>query len=295
MKRIMIIIAAVALSLGISAQEAGYNNYVGLNIGGGLNTMVFNPNSGSSSLGLGFNAGLHYAHFLGKSFGIGLGINYTYANAYSTYNFTDVRYGLTHADNPNVHYNLTTQFNDWKEREIVGLLGVPIEFLYRKSLTDKICLLGGFGLQLDIPIHGTYSPDGGSYTTTGVFPALGSYIISDMPEHGFGTYDGTYDAKVENLTADVSLMIDMGLRYALKNHWGLYVGLYAGYGLTNMIEEQKSNPLLIINPVDPSVFDYYGTFGSDEIDEMHLLRAGMKVEIDFGWNGRDRKAEREAL
>ena len=295
MKRIIIALAAVVLAFGASAQQGGHSNYVGLNIGGGLNTMTFSPANGTAKLGLGFDGGLHYAHFFGSHWGLGFGVHYTYANAYAVYDFSEVTPNLTHANNPSIHYNLTTKFNNWKERQTVGIIGIPVEVFFRTALSDKWSFIGGLGAEFDLPIHGKYSASEGDYSTTGVFPALGSYVVSDMPEHGFGTYDAAYDAKVDNLTKmGVSVIADAGVRFAMSNNWGLYLGIYGGYGVTDMLAQKKDDILLVINSTDPSKLDYHGTYGSNEINSLHLLRAGVKVGIDFGWNCRDRKAERLA-
>ena len=99
----MIALAAVALAFGAGAQQGGHSNYAGLTLGGGLNTMTFSPANGDQSVGLGFDAGLHYAHFFNEHFGLGLGVHYTLANAYATYDFDEVTTGLTHANNPLIH------------------------------------------------------------------------------------------------------------------------------------------------------------------------------------------------
>ena len=152
MKRILTILAVAGLALGVQAQQ--YSNYIGLNLGGGLNTMTFKPANGTQSLGLGFDGGLHYTHFFNEHIGLGFGVHYTYANAYALYNFSEVTSGLTHADNPNIHYNLTTRFNNWKERQTVGIVGIPVEFFYRAAMSEKWNFIGGLGVQFDLPVHG---------------------------------------------------------------------------------------------------------------------------------------------
>ncbi len=294
MKRIMIALVAVSLAFTVNAQQNGYSNYAGLTLGGGLNTMTFSPTNGTQSLGLGFDAGLHYTHFFGEHIGLGLGVHYTYANAYANYDGTVVTPGLTHPANPGVTYDLHAGFNNWKERETVGVLGIPVEVFYRSMLNEKWTFIGGIGIQFDLPLHGHYSGADGSYRTTGVFPALGNYVVSDVPEHGFSTYDDASDAKIDNLGFNVSAILDLGFRLALGDNWGLYLGLYGGYGLNNMISEQKDVSLMVVDNNNTANIDYHGTFGSNEIDNLHMLRAGLKVGIDLGWDCRDREAERLA-
>ena len=293
MKRIIIVLAAVTLAFAANAQQSGHSNYIGLNLGGGLNTMTFSPNQGSNSLGLGFDAGLHYTHFFGEHFGLGFGVHYTYANAYAEYNFNEQTPNCTNSGNPGVNYTLYTNFNNWKERETIGVLGIPVEVFYRSVMSDKWSFIGGLGVQFDLPLHGSYNGADGNFSTSGVFPSLGNYHVTDVPEHGFSTYDNVEDGKIDNLGLAISVIADLGFRMALNDNWGLYFGIYGGYGISNMISEKSSASLLVVDVDDPSKIDYHGTFGSNQVDALHMLRAGVKIGIDLGWNCED-DAERMA-
>ena len=284
-KKIMTMFTAAALTLGVSAQQNAHENFVGVDFGGGLNTMLYKAENGKTKVGAGFDAGLFYSHFFNEKFGLGVGLRYSYANASAVYNYDEVTTGLVHADNPNLYYDLTTSYNDWKERQNMGLLSIPVELLYRKPINDSWAFIGGLGLSLDMPVHGKYKAKDGSYSTSGVFPDLGTHVFSDMPEHGFSTYDAAFDAKIDNrIKVGCSALIDLGMRKSLGDNWGIYFGAYAGFGLTNILAEEKTNPLLLINETDPSRIDYAGTFDSNETSKVHLLRAGIKVAIDFGWS-----------
>lgn len=294
--RIFSIIAAAALTISVSAQQAAHDNYVGVNFGGGLNTMLYKVANGQQKVGMGFDAGLFYGHFFNEWAGLGVGVNYSWANAYATYNWNEVTTGLTHPGNPNTPYTLTTGFNNFVERQNVGILSIPVEALFRKAFNDRVALIGGVGLSLDMPIHGAYIAKGGSYSTTGVFPAIGSYVLSNMPEHGFSTYNTTQGAKINNRAkVGASVLGDIGARFALDDNWGLYVGINVAYGVTNMLGAAKTEEMIMVNTADASKIDYRGTFDSNETAKVNLLRCGLKIAIDFGWPAANKKAEQERL
>ncbi|MBQ7997248.1 MAG: OmpA family protein [Paludibacteraceae bacterium] len=278
-------IVAASIALTAVAQQSTHDNYIGVSFGGGMNTMLYKPANGTQSLGGGIEAGLFYGRFFNKTVGLGVGLQYTWANASALYNYNEVSTGLTHPNNPNnpnTLYNLNTTYTDWRERQTVGVLSIPVEVLFRKGLSDRWAFIGGVGLSLDFPIHGTYSPQGGTYATTGVFPKLGSYTVSNLPEHGFDTYTTTQGGKITNLAkVGASAIADLGFRCAFNDNWGMYMGVYFGYGFTNLLAEAKSNPMVIIN--EQQQIDYSGTFASDETSKANLLRFGVKVAIDFGW------------
>lgn len=296
MKKVFSIIAAVALTVSVGAQQSAHDNYVGVNFGGGLNTMLYKPANGQQKVGMGFDAGIHYARFFNQWAGLGVGLQYSWANAYATYNWNEVTPGLTHPSNPNTPYTLTTGFSNFVERQNVGVLSIPVEALFRKSFNDRVALIGGVGLSLDMPIHGAYIAKGGSYSTTGVFPAIGSYVISDMPEHGFSTYTTTQNAKFNNRAkVGGSLIADLGARFALDDNWGLYVGVNFGYGFTNLLGAAKTDEMIMVNSANSAVIDYRGTFDSNETAKANLLRCGLKIAVDFGWPNTKKQAEAERL
>ena len=286
-KYILTIVAA-SIALTAVAQQSEHDNYIGVNFGGGLNSALYKPANGTQGLGFGFDAGLHYGHFFNRTVGLGVGLQFSWANAYATYNWNEVTTGLTHPSNPNTPYNLTTGFNDYVERQNIGYLSIPVEVLFRKKLNDRAAFIAGVGLSLDLPLYGNYIAKSGSYSTTGVFPALGSYAFSDMPEHGFSTYTTTQGAKWNNRAkVGGSVIADLGFRVAMNDNWGMYFGLYAGYGFTNLLGTAKTEEMVMIN--DQMVNDqmvnvlYRGTFDSNEASKANLIRAGVKIAIDFGW------------
>ena len=291
--KIFSLIAAAALAISVSAQQSVHDNYVGVSFGGGLNSMLYKPANGQQGLGFGFDAGLFYGHFFNQTVGLGFGVQYSWANAYATYNWNEVTNGLTHPDNPNTPYNLTTGFNNFKERQNVGYISIPVEVLFRKPLNDRAAFIAGVGVALDLPIHGKYIAKSGSYSTTGVFPEAGSYVFENMPEHGFSTYTTTQNAKINNRAkVGGSVIADLGFRVALSDMCGMYFGVYAGYGFTNLLKEAKTDEMIMINATNPAIIDYRGTFDSNETGKVNLIRCGLKVAVDFGWPSAKDKAEK---
>ena len=295
--KIFSLIAAAALAVSVSAQQSVHDNYFGVSFGGGLNSMLYKPANGQQGLGAGFDAGLFYGHFFNQTVGLGFGVQYSWANAYATYNWNEVTNGLTHPDNPNTPYNLTTGFNNFVERQNVGYISIPVEVLFRKPLNDRAAFIAGVGVALDLPVHGKYIAKSGSYATTGVFPEAGSYVFENMPEHGFSTYTTTQNAKINNRAkVGGSVIADLGFRVALSDRCGMYFGVYAGYGFTNLLKEAKTEEMIMINATDPSVIDYRGTFDSNQTGKANLLRCGAKIAIDLGFPATNKKkAEAERL
>ena len=77
----------------------------------------------------------------------------------------------------------------------------------------------------------------------------------------------------------------------MNDNWGMYFGLYAGYGFTNLLGKEKTEEMIMINAENSAVIDYRGTFDSNEASKANLIRAGVKIAIDFGWGNKKSKAE----
>ena len=296
-KRLFSIIAAATLTISVSAQTSAHDNYIGVSFGGGLNTALYNPANGSQQVGLGFDASLFYGRFFNKTVGLGVGLQYSWVNAYAKYNWNEVTPGLTHASNPYIDYTLSTRYDNFKERQNIGVLSIPVEVLFRKAFNNRVTLIGGVGLSLDLPIHGKYYAKSGSYKTVGMFPALGDYYIENMPEHGFYTYTTTQGAKINNRAkVGGSVIGDLGVRVALNDNWGMYFGVYAAYGFSNLLDKSMTEEMVMVNTANPAQIDYRGTFDSNQTSKANLLRCGVKIAIDFGWPAVDKKkAEAERI
>ena len=288
MKRQVIFIATMALMFTAAAQRLeDYCNrpfaHLGLTVGGGMGSLMYDNSRATSSPGMSIDVGFHYTHFF-SGFGIGVGAHIGSVGSSALYNGDEVTSGQVHANNPHAQYELTTHFDSWKERQKVTVVELPLEVFYRFRAGGGRHLICGLGAQLDIPMRGKYSSGGGSYTTTGVFASGGPHSVSEMPEHGFSTYEETFDAEITDFAIGLSVVGNVGLRLPLGYSGGVYVGLWASYGLPSILEstEAGEGPLLNINRDEPSVIDYHGTFAATGNPAVHMLRVGLKVGIDFG-------------
>lgn len=287
MKRLIILLAAVATLTTATAQnyERYYNRpfaHLGITVGGGLGSMIYDNPDGKATPGLSLDMGLRYTHFF-SGFGLGIGIHISSVGAGAKYNFEEVTTDQTHANNPYALYDLTTRFDNWHERQKISLLGVPVEAFYRVSMGGGRHFIGGLGFQFDLPMRGKYSAKDGEYTTSGLFHVARPHPIGDMPEHGFSTYNETFDARITDLKLGISVIADLGVHLPLGYNGGLYIGLYGGFGLTSILDNvENTTPMLAINPSDATIIDYYGTFAANGNPALHLLRVGVRVGIDLG-------------
>ena len=294
MKRIFILFSALALAYSASAQMNQHSNYIGLNLGGGLNTMIYSPEDGSWNPKLGFLGELKYAHFFGKHFGLGFGVQYNFMRAGATFNGDHVvtHPPLYHPMN-GLQYDLHTTYNDWRETQTFQTLSIPIQLYWRALMGERWAFIAGLGASLDFNLKAKYVANEGDYETYGYFHST-HVFYHDLPSYGFmhAPNDGWED-DVEIAKFGVSIIADLGFNYSLSNHWGLYFGLYGGYGITNLkdseLQEKYQNVSMAAVPeVVPGsnleIEAYNGVVNSNQIDALHMLNVGLKVGINFGWS-----------
>ena len=285
MKRIFILIVAALLATGVQAQSNQHSNYIGYNLGAGLNSLMYNPTDGAFLPGNGFLGELQYMHFFGKHFGFGIGAQYGFYSAVAKYNGS-VQSGqlVTHPSN-NWQYNPINTYDNLLEAQNLGVLSVPVELYVRAPMGEKWAFLLGLGAQYDMPVSARYKVIDGAYETQGYAPAT-NVTYRNLPDYGFRVYNDRPEGKIEKVAKwGVSLLADLGFNVALGNHWGLYFGIYGSYGLTSLYDTANANNVLLtVDENDVTKIDYNSTIASDRVDAFNLLGAGVKLGLNFGWD-----------
>ena len=290
MKRIFILFGLLALTIGSQAQMNQHSNYIALNGGGGLNTLMYKPTDGTWNPKLGFLGELKYMHFFGKNFGLGFGVQFNYTRSGATFNFREVTQNLVHPVN-GLNYESRTVYNDWKETQTAMFLSVPVEFYWRAPMGERWFFLLGLGAQLDLPMKSEFKADKGTYEVRGYFPAT-NVEYRDLPNYGFTVYNANEKGDVKDLKQyGISLIADLGFNYAMSNHWGLYFGIYGGYGITDLNEKKSAEPMLDAPTGTTTVNAYNGVINSNQVDEVHLLNVGAKIGINIGWQCHSSKSD----
>lgn len=285
MKRVYIIIAATLLATGVQAQGNQLSNYMGVNIGAGMNTIMYNPNNGSHYNGLGFGASLQYAHFFGKHLGFSVGAQYATYNASAKYNQKIAGHDTIHPDN-GLQYTPITVYNNWRERQTINVLSIPVEVLLRAQIGESWAFLLGLGAQFDMPVGAKYSANAGTFENRGYFP-LTNVEYSNLPEFGFHPWNASEvpDGDIDVNKKGVSVIADLGCNHWLGDNWGYYFGIYGSYGVSNLYDDANANnDMLRISSSDASQLEYNSTIASDRVNKYNLFSAGVKLGLNLGWD-----------
>lgn len=283
MNKKIIIAALLGISLHTHASEQGYTigapHSIGIYFGEGAHTNLYATDGGERQKGAGGLFEIRY-QFIPKNWGLGIGIQ-----AASYHGSIVVNHGYTqeffHQDN-NLTYTLNTRFKNWKERQDILCVEMPILLQYRKAFSEKWGISWGLGAVFSLPIKGHYQTTGGEFATTGYFEST-NIEYEDLLNHGFRTDRSNQSESIDNLKKNIGAMFELGFNRAMGRASSFYLGFYLHYGFTNSIEP-KSNHLM-----EEQV--YQGAYGSNLTEKIHPFKTGVKLGFQFGAKEENQEGE----
>lgn len=277
MKKQLIIGLSLLFCTYLQAQDN--DQYFYINAGGGFHNLSYKLQNGTEKGGFGTSVNAGYSYFLNEHWGLQTGIGLKSVRPEATLNFMT---GNPSTDTDGEDYEFRTYYNNWKEKENLLFLDIPLGLNYRQELSEKFHLLATAGLKIFVPLKTTYKTTGGEIVTSGYYSQY-NVELKDLPRHGFNTITG-------QLTGDVSIkpsysgFAELGALYSLSPGFDLYVGGYVDYGLNNVAKNS-----------DKFVYQqdgvYNGVLASNELDEARTVFLGLKVGLQ--WHFRKRKVFEE--
>lgn len=268
MKKPFILVLGLLMYVALQAQEKG--SYIDLNVGGGFHNLSYNIQNGTEKGQLGYTLNAGYSYFFTPQWGLHTSLGLQSFNSLSTLNFLQSTPNVVDADGDS--YTFKANYINWKEKQQVLFVDLPLEIQYKHAIGDKISLLAGAGGKISMPILGNYKSAGGEFVTTGYYPQY-NVELSGMPQHGFSTFTNGFSG---NLSVKPSFMAiaDLGGLYKLTDRLDLYAGVYVNYGLNNIL---KADSKLIYQPDGA----YNGLFASNQTNSVTPLSIGLKVGLSF--------------
>jgi hypothetical protein len=266
----------------LSAQQSKHEfSVVGA---GGLSTLVYNTAQSHRTPGAGATVGLGYEYYFTERWSIGTGAEFSWLNTKNiTYSITD-HYGAT--DNENENFDFRYTFSNYRERQRVNLLSIPVMGYFHTGKNYPLYV--GLGGKIGLPVQASYSGSSESLVTKGYYPSHNA-LIENPASRGFGTYNnvsGSGNLKLKPafmLSAEVGTVFSFGKEKKFK----LYAGFYADYGLNNQLKGSRSpieyhaaNPAADYN--HHSMLAGADGQGKAYTNKVAPLFAGVRVKFTFG-------------
>lgn len=304
MKKIFLTLALLATLLPARAQMIDHFSNIQANLGGGINTLLYEPVEGVHSIGMGGLLELQYQYMFNHHWGLALGVQASTLRSAAEYNYN---YAIRNILLPGAFYNsdLDVTFHNWRERQDVINLSIPLQLIFRAPISVKSAFQMGLGASLNHPLSSNYQVDKGRYITK-AYMAQTNVTYVDMYEHGLGTYQSGNQKNSFDLDKYFyALHADLGFVFNLSQTAGLYLGIYGYYSPADINAEQEAASQLLStyqpDPAQPNVsFCYNPTFASDRVDAVHPLEVGIKIGLRLGmgknvdWKAIEAEAAAEA-
>lgn len=284
--------AAKEKTLADSVRVRDQHHNVMVNLGAGLNTMVYKIDNGNTRLGGGMQLQGQYQYMFNENWGIGAGIGFSTLKSRAILNNMVIA-GQSSTDNANQAYVPYFKINEgWKEIQNMISIDIPVQAFYRYPINDKWALQAGLGLTLNFPAWmGNNVKYGTAVKTADFSESMGGNMVlgGDIKRHGLGDYT------VENLkggivhkAANIGMQADFGGLYNITELLDLYFGLYLD---AQFISCQKQTAETVL---DPNRNTYTSVMNTALVKKgVNPLEFGAKVGVRIGM--RDKKAEAQEV
>jgi outer membrane protein OmpA-like peptidoglycan-associated protein len=240
---------------------------------------------------VGFVSGLgqiNYAYFFTPEWGIGAGLDFANYTTTGISNALLTWPGQTDSDGET--YTHRSKLQDWKERQNLLSVGIPITAQYQhwwktdgKKGEDKIGIFAEAGIKVGIPFAGTYAVKDGLVNHTGWYEP---WQLELDHLHDFAEQQNAKQSGKFTTNPTVAATATVGALFPLKKNLDLMVGIYFNYSF-NSCHKSSSDALGFYEEgVSPEYYSgfmnqYQGLPNSTQIDGMRPFAVGVKVGLHW--------------
>lgn len=280
-------VTAAALLLAMSAPMAQAQvgwyvpRYITGDVGGGLQSIQFNPRDGKHKVGAGFHLNAGAVFMIDAHWGVATGVGM--ASYASKTIFNDMMEGSFAVDSSinvlnhdtatwvNPQYEFRTYFRNFTEKQKLLQIEVPIAAYFQYPIDGRMDVVGRAGFKFGIPVSSKYKLMKGTYETRAFFETGVEY--DSLPQHGFYTTEVNKEkGKCKLNPINLSLMLEGGVTYKFTKTLRAYAGINFSYCLTNIHKET-------IEPILTTERKYNGTLCSNRIDRASLISVGASAGV----------------
>ncbi|GHT35288.1 hypothetical protein FACS189434_12880 [Bacteroidia bacterium] len=255
---------------------------------GGVSMLNDRSVSGKSNIGTGGAFGVGYTYFIGKKWGLSSGLEYAfYQSKISLNGFSDANANYDILNNP-IIYN--ARIDNYSEKQFAGLLNIPLLVQYQTG--GNHLFYAAAGLKFGLPVYGKHSGSNAILTASGYYPDYDQTEIwqNDL---GYGVFNINENKAKLNLGVSLMGTLETGVKWNIGIGTDLYTGIFADYGLNNMLKGGYSNKSLVEYNHDESAKPIMNT-ACVLADKFAPLALGIKLKLAFSAGCRDLLNDRKA-
>ena len=257
-------------------------HYIQAHIGLGYGSLGYQLDGADNRVNGSFSAllQLQYAYYFHPNWGVGVGLwftNYTsFAHIGGDYQWkdqTDTDYEL--------HYDHTASVQNWRERETIHNLGIPVSLQFQMRKEDwKAGIFAALGVAPSFSVSKKYKVLEGEIDHSGYYPAW-DLTLTDMHEFGKKDYKDAPQSKGKlSVRPQATFFADLGALIPLTKQIDLLVGGYFNISMNNANSSDKAD-LGWKDDTFTFMNEYQGAYATTLANGSHPWEAGVKVGIHW--------------
>lgn len=272
MKKYLLFIFSLASSP-VFAQSAVHE--LSFSAGGGLSHLNYGA---ASSPGVGGLAGLGYRYYLSGQWSLGTGAELQLYN--SRADLDAVRGNSEARDAEGSNFQFRYEAKNYRENQSAFYLAVPLTLQFETSGRGASWYIN-MGGKMAFHLKGHYQARVPALVTTGYYPEW-NVELADPAFMGFGEWENISTGKSDFQTKTAFLL---SAETGVKMNKRFYAGVYADYGLNNMLQANDRSALISYITDEPTRFSYASMTtaldggGVPLARKMNLFSLGIKLRI----------------
>ena len=231
MRRRLFILSLCALYIVLCPFSSWARSAVELTLDGGYATLMHYPDftDGTKQGSYGLGAHIGYAFYPVRHFGFGIGLDaHRYAGTLAR-PYTETLQGVYDSDGE-IH-DLTHNYTSWNRHVQSWYLEPNFSLQFPIPFERGYGLLFAVGVKYQIDLSSSYSTDW-TVTHTGYYDKW-HMTITDVPEYGFCTENGSIPAEKMAAPGQVAMFLRADAMIPIAKGWKFIAGINANYGFGN--------------------------------------------------------------
>lgn len=271
----LILLACGLVVLASLADAQGF----GVEVDGGLQGMHYTLQNGSAKLLPGGALGLDYTFRLYKNWGLLTGIQ---GSLYRTQETLQDGLGFSYneVDDAGTAFRYNVRTTGYKEVQRSFAVTIPLLLQYHTPGAGPQWYIDGGG-KLFLPVRFRSQVTAQQLALSGYYPNY-DLVVSDLPEHGFGTVAGWKSNASAQLKVAAAVSGGTGVSFGVSRGIRLYAGVYFDYGLTSVKHMGDSMSLVNYNAGGIDKVRPNGVLNMQNAGQPKLLAYGIQVRLNFG-------------
>lgn len=275
MKKYLFVIFSV-VSNPVFAQSAVHE--LSFYTGGGFSQLKYDQ---KSSPGAGGHAGLGYRYYLSEQWSLGTGAEFQVYNSRISLNQLN---GSSEArDAEGSHFRFQYEAKNYREDQSAFYVAIPLNVQFETGKSSGTSWYMNMGGKLAFHTRARYQTSIPSLITTGYYPEW-NVELADPSFMGFGQWS---DIRSDKSNFEIKNAFLLSAETGIKRHnrFLSYLGIYADYGLNNILEVNDDPAVIRYMTDHPTQFSYGSVTASSDgagapwTRKMNLLSVGIKLRF----------------